>query len=205
MKRTTLPITAVKAILAAFILNSAAATGSNPYEMIVARNPFALRPILEAEPQRSAVAPSALLPEIKITGITTLLTEPKALFQYEDKEAKKTEFPPLLSEGDTYKMLSVLQIDAENNRVRIRNGNTEMMLDFIANGVKPSVSAVAASSSKIASTAGAAPTQTLPPAFWERMRQMQERKQAEQAASSGITSAPGPAGSFSSFPSLPTP
>jgi hypothetical protein len=117
--------------------------GKNPYESIVARNPFGLRPIpppkaIEVEP-----TPVAPLSEIKLLGITTLLTSSKALFQYEDWQTKKVEFPSPLSEGDTYKTFSVLAIDVENQRVRIRNGGTQTTLDFVNNGVKAIVVATA--------------------------------------------------------------
>lgn len=201
-------------LLAGFTLHATEGTKSNPYAIIVARNPFGLRPIPIVEPPPPPAAPPAPRPEIKITGITTLLGAPKALFQYEDKETKRTEFPPLLAEGDTYKMLSVIQIDPENERVRIRNGDTEMLLDFIANGVRPTSTTVAAAASSLnipptvvsnpggrSIVAGPAPTQTLPPALLERMRQLQERGQAEQASHSRILPAPG--GALNHAPASP--
>lgn len=117
-------------------LNVFAGVRGNPYQSIVARNPFGLRPVPPPALQPVKTPPAAPLPEIKLTGVTTLLSRPNALFQYEDKETKKVEFPLPLSEGETYKKLTVLHIDVANGRVRIRNGDSEATLDFTHNGVK---------------------------------------------------------------------
>jgi len=131
-------ITAVGLSLGAF-----ADIKENPYQSIVARNPFGLRPMpVPAQPPVEPT-PAPPLPEIKLTGITTLLGTSKALFQYEDKQTKKLEFPSPLSEGQTYKTFTVLGIDIENQRVRIQNGETQATLDFVNDGVKPIVVASA--------------------------------------------------------------
>jgi hypothetical protein len=121
----------------ALSLSVTAGVHGNPYDVIVLRNAFGLRPIPPPGPAATPAIPAAPRPEIKITGITTLLGAPRAMFQYEDKEAKKVEFPPLLAEGQSYKELTLVSIDAENSRVQIRNGDAEMTLDFFRNGVKP--------------------------------------------------------------------
>ena len=114
---------------------------NNPYDIIAARNAFGLRPIpppkqVEVEP---VLAPP--LPEIKLTGITTLSGISKALFQYEDRQMKKIEFPFPLAEGETYKTFTVLGIDVENQRVLIQNGEAQAVLDFANHGVKPPLAA----------------------------------------------------------------
>ncbi len=220
MKRATTIGAAVMTILAGFPLDTSAITKGNPYEMIIARNPFGLRPIPRMEPPPPALPPQQSLPGIKITGITTLLGEPKALFQYEDQGTKKTEFPPLLAEGQSYKMLSVLQIDPENQWVRIKNGYAEMVLDFIANGVKPTpATAVASAGSSLSLPphgvssisggrvvlGGPVPTQTLPATILERMKQLQERAQAEEAARLPILPISGLGDALNRAPTLPIP
>jgi hypothetical protein len=124
-------------IVAAWSLGAFADIKGNPYQSIVARNLFGLRPMptLAQPPVETTLTPPPL-PEIKLLGITTLLSAPKALLQYEDKQTKKVEFPSPLSEGETYKTFTVLGIDVENERVRVRNGETETTLDFINHGVK---------------------------------------------------------------------
>jgi hypothetical protein len=112
----------------------------NPSEVIVARNIFGLRPMPVVQPPPPEEPPAPPLPEIKVTGITTLLGKPIATLQYEDKEAKKIEFPPLLAEGEKYKDLIVERIDVEAQTVAIVIGDTRTTLDFVRNGVKPTAS-----------------------------------------------------------------
>ena len=124
----------------------------NPYQSIVERNPFGLRAIPAPTAPAMPTPPATPLPEIKLTGVTTLLGRSKALFQYEDKQTKKVEFPSPLSEGQTYKTLTVLHIDVANARVRIRNGDKESTLDFVNNGVKVATKAQPAPRPPIANT-----------------------------------------------------
>jgi hypothetical protein len=123
---------------ATLVATAAANVQESPYHIIVERNPFGLRPIpviVEKAPERPPPPP---LPEVKITGITTLLGAARVTLQYEDKEAKKVEFPPLLREGERYKNLVVERIDTDTQTVVIRNGDHRTTLDFVHNGVKPS-------------------------------------------------------------------
>jgi hypothetical protein len=110
----------------------------SPYRVIVARNPFGLRPIPILVEKAPEPTPPPALPEVKITGITTLLGAARVTLQYEDKEAKKVEFPPLLREGERYKNLVIERIDTDSQTVVIRNGDVRTTLDFVHNGVKPS-------------------------------------------------------------------
>jgi hypothetical protein len=76
--------------------------------------------------------------EIKLTGITTLLGSPRVFLEFTDPQTKKTDFPPPFGEGDPYKDgISIVSIDAENGKVRIKNGDAETTLDFEKNGKKP--------------------------------------------------------------------
>ena len=125
--------------MAASSLGLLADVKENPYQVIIDRNPFNLRPI---PPPAVAVAvetnaPPTPPPEIKLTGITTLSGSPKAFLQVEDKQTKKAAFPPPLAAGDNYNEIMVVSIDVENNTVRIKNGDAETTLDFEKNGVKP--------------------------------------------------------------------
>lgn len=136
MKRRASVAIVVAIVVAGSSSGAFADIGKNPYESIVARNPFGLRPIPPPKATEVEPTPVAPLSEIKLLGITTLLASSKALFQYEDWQTKKVEFPSPLSEGDTYKTFTVLAIDVENQRVHIRNGGTQTTLDFVNNGVK---------------------------------------------------------------------
>jgi hypothetical protein len=189
--------------MAGLSLNAVAGLNSNPYEVIVVRNPFGLRPIPVIEPTKPPTTPAPPLPEIKITGITTLLGAPKALFQYEDKEAKRLEFPSPLSEGESYKVLMVVSIDSENGRVCIKNGDTEMTLDFVNNGVKLPATAVAllpmnAAPVAVGNPGGPAsvsgPAPVIPPALLARIQQrLLEQQPAEQLVPGQYLLAPPPA------------
>jgi hypothetical protein len=135
-------------LVAGFSLIAWAEIKENPYQVIIDRNPFALKPIPPPPPPppppvETNTPPAA--PEVKLTGITTLLGAPKAFLQVEDKQAKpaKMEFPPALAVGGTFKTLEVLAIDVDAGTVKVRIGDTESTLDFINNGVKSAAAAAA--------------------------------------------------------------
>lgn len=126
-----------------FSLTALAELKENPYQIIIDRNPFGLKPI---PPPPVAVvetnAPATPPPEIKLTGITTLLGSPRVMLQVEDKQTKKFLFPTM-TEGDSENGITIVAIDTENMKVRIRNGDAETTLDFKNNGVKPGSGGVA--------------------------------------------------------------
>ena len=108
----------------------------NPYQIIIDRNPFGLRPIPPppVPPNNEPPPPPPL--GVAMTGITTLLGPPKVFLEFTDPQTKKVERPSALLEGDSFKGITVVSIDSENNRVRIKNGDAESWLDFEKNGVK---------------------------------------------------------------------
>src|ERR1041385_2220727 len=110
----------------------------HPYQVIIDRTPFGLRPIPPpVQPVTETNAPVEPPPDIKLTGITTLLGAPKVILQLEDKKTKKPSFPPPMAVGDSDPSgITVLAIDTENMKVRIKNGEAETTLDFKNNGVK---------------------------------------------------------------------
>lgn len=147
MKRGIIASILGTAAVAGFGLAAHAEIKENPYQVIIERNPFALRPIPPpAPPPTNDVAPPTPAPEIKLTGITTLLGTPRAMFQVEDKQTKdptkKYSFPTI-AEGDTDGGITVLGVDVDNMRVRIKHGEAETTLDFKNNGVKPGAGGIA--------------------------------------------------------------
>lgn len=124
--------------MAGFSLGAFAELKENPYQVIIDRNPFGLRPI---PPPPEVKPPDPITPpplDIKLTGITTLLGPPRALLEITDPQTKKVDRPSPFVEGDVYKdTITIVSIDAENNRVKIRNGAAETTLDFEKNGIKP--------------------------------------------------------------------
>jgi hypothetical protein len=145
MKRGTITGLLGGVIVAGFSLGAFAEVKDNPYQVIIDRNPFGLRP--PPPPPSTEPPPPPPVPalEIKLTGITTLLGPPRVFLEFTDPTTKKTDRPPPLGEGDPYKDgISIVSIDAENGRVRIKNGDAESTLDFDKNGIKPGAVAAAA-------------------------------------------------------------
>jgi len=143
MKRGTITGIVGTIIVAGFSLGAFADVKENPYQVIIERNPFGLKPVPpppEAPKQEAPVTPP---PEIKLTGITgpPLGASPKAFLQVEDKQTKKAEFLRPLAAGEDDKGITIVSIDVENSTVRIRNAGGETTLDFEKNGVKPAASA----------------------------------------------------------------
>lgn len=125
------------ALAAGWSFQSRAEVKENPYQIIIDRNPFGLRPVPVPPPPVDPTPPPPPPPGIAMTGITTLLGPPKVFLELTDPQTKKVERPSALTEGETFKAVTVVSIDAENNRVKVKNGDAELWLDFEKNGVKP--------------------------------------------------------------------
>ncbi len=146
MKTGTLSRLLTAAVLAGFAAG-ALAEKETPYQIIVDRNPFALKPIPPPPPPPGPPEPTNNTPppsDVKMSGITTLLGEARVFLEFTDPQTKKVTRPPALQAGDKEGNVEVLSIDPENGVVRIRQGETETSLDFEKNGVKPSAVASAA-------------------------------------------------------------
>jgi hypothetical protein len=124
-------------LVAGWSFQSFAEVKDNPYQVIIDRNPFGLRPIPLPTPPVDPTPPPPPPLGIAMTGITTLLGPPKVFLEFTDQQTKKVERPSAMLEGDTYKTITVVSIDTENNRVKVKNGDAESWLDFEKNGVKP--------------------------------------------------------------------
>jgi len=126
------------AIILADTGTALADTRENPYQEIARRNPFALRPVLVERPA-PPVNPPVLSPtEVRLTGITDLVGRLLVTLQYEDRQTRKVRYSPLLAEGQGDGTAMILDIDPVKALVRIKQGQTEMTLDFVRNGVQPS-------------------------------------------------------------------
>ncbi len=124
------------ALAVGWSFQSRAEVKENPYQIIIDRNPFGLRPIPPPPPPPDVTPPPPPPLGVNLTGITTLLGAPKVFLEFTDPQTKKVERPPALLEGDSFKAITVVSIDSENNRVQIKNGDAESWLDFDKNGVK---------------------------------------------------------------------
>jgi hypothetical protein len=144
MKRGRIASIVGTVLVAGFSFAAYAEVKENPYQIIIDRNPFGLRPPPPPPEPKKEEPPPVPAPEVKLTGITTLLGPARVMLQVEDKQTKKFSFPTI-AEGDSDPMtgIAVLSIDVENQRVRIKNGEAETTLDFKNNGVKPGGGAIA--------------------------------------------------------------
>ena len=102
-------------------------TKGNPYQVIVERNAFALKPPQAQIKPEEVTPPSAV--EVQLTGISTLGGKTKVLLQITDK-SKKVDFPPPLEAGDVQGRVEVVSIDAEKGSVVVKIDEREKTLTF---------------------------------------------------------------------------
>ena len=133
MKRTC-PISnacLAAALLATASLPVAADVKPNPYESIVERNPFGLKPPLPPAPPEdpSAKTPPAPPATVELTGITSILSSKCALFEIVPGPGKPM-IKPILKEGERIESVEVVSINVEKNEVTIKNGSLVTNLTF---------------------------------------------------------------------------
>ena len=103
----------------------------NPYQAIIERNPFGLKPP-PPPPDPTPVVPVIPPGKVVLTGITTMFGNPRALFEVTETEPGKpaTVRKPILHEGDRDGALEVVSIDVEKSQVKIRNSGIETNITF---------------------------------------------------------------------------
>ncbi len=105
-------------------------TKDNPYQDIVARNAFALKPPPPPPPPGSETPPPTSV-DVLLTGISTLGGTKKVLLQIVEKGPnKKPEYPPPLCEKDIQGRIEVVSIDADKGAVMIKIDGNEKTLTF---------------------------------------------------------------------------
>jgi hypothetical protein len=135
-------------ISAAMVLSSAgiaraAPQVDNPYRQIAVRNVFGLRP---ATPSQKPATPSAPLPTIILTGITTILGDKRVLLEITppSKPAQpQKSVSCMLSEGQQEDGVQVMAIEPKAETVKVSNCGTVMTLTFDKNGRKSTPAAPA--------------------------------------------------------------
>jgi hypothetical protein len=126
-------------LLSAFPVCSA---NSNPYNGIVDRNVFSLKPklIQEELPKEQPKPPVKLT----LTGITTILGNKRVLLSAQiparPPEQAKTE-NYMLTEGQRDGGVEVISIDEKGGKVVVNNNGITETLDFVNNGAKLTVQA----------------------------------------------------------------
>lgn len=96
---------------------------SNPYESIVDRNPFGLRPPPPPPDTTAPPPPSAPPATVELTGITSLFQKNRALLEITPGPGKPV-LKPILSAGERVESVEVVSINVEKNEVVIKIGST---------------------------------------------------------------------------------
>ncbi len=111
--------------------NAMADAKVNPYDAIVERNPFGLKPPPPPAPPEdpSSKLPPAPLATVEVTGITSILSSKRALLEIVPGPGKPM-LKPIMSEGERVDSIEVVSINVEKNEVTIKNGGTITNLTF---------------------------------------------------------------------------
>jgi hypothetical protein len=121
-------------VLSGAIMTTLAIAKENPYQSIIDRNAFGLKP--PPPPPTNIVQETPPL-TVKLTGVTSLGGEPKAFFQMtEPGPGKQPKWPPAMTKGEKLDGVEVLEIDVDKGEVKIKNGTIETTLNFEKDGIK---------------------------------------------------------------------
>lgn len=137
-----------------------AAAEDSPYLVIVARNPFGLKPR-----PKPTLAPLASLPpvEVYLTGMYRLRGKKGVLLQIVDKATgSKPDLPPPLREGDVHGRVKIVAIQIDKSAVVVRIDGKEQTLTFEKNALKI---ATAAPPGVVSAQRFSVPALTLPRAY----------------------------------------
>jgi hypothetical protein len=111
---------------------TAFAAGSSPYQGIVDRNVFGLKPPVSANVEEAP--PPAPPLKITLTGITTILGNKRALMSVAIPNKQPESY--ILTEGQRQGEIEVLQINEKAGTVKVKNHGIEQTLDFKTDGAK---------------------------------------------------------------------
>jgi hypothetical protein len=149
LKIMTCPGTRLIRVFAGLMLCTAASaqndaeSRANPYQSIVDRNLFALKPP-PPPPEPESLKPP--MPKFYLTGITTMLGRKRALMKAMPKAkpgVQPKEQSYFMAEGQRDGELEVLKIDEVARTVKVDYAGTMVVLDFTNNAVKGSASPLA--------------------------------------------------------------
>ncbi len=134
---------AIAVLVLATIVPPLKGMAPNRFERIPQRNVFGLK---GQEPQTPSGAPPPSLPNITLTGITTILGQKLVLLKAQPPvpkggQAPKPE-PMILAEGQKEGPIKVLSIDVGSGDVKLDNSGTVMTLNLEKDGAKLPISAV---------------------------------------------------------------
>ena len=106
---------------------------ANPYRAITDRNVFGLLPPEPPAPPTPPTPPA----NIKLTGITTIFGNKRALLMVQDTAPGGKEQSYMLSEGQREGDVEVLEINERDGTVKVKNAGNQAMLTFDKDGIKP--------------------------------------------------------------------
>jgi hypothetical protein len=114
-------------------------SSENPYQSIIDRNVFSLKPPPPPPEPAEVNKPQTL--KITLTGITTILGNKRVLMKTAPPPAKpgegpKTEQSYILTEGQREGDIEVIAIDEKGGSVKVNNGGTVQTLTFEKDGAK---------------------------------------------------------------------
>jgi hypothetical protein len=114
-------------------------TAENPYQAIIDRNVFSLKPPPPPPDPTEVNKPTAL--KITLTGITTILGNKRVLMKTaappgKPGEPPKTEQSYILTEGQREGEIEVIEIDEKAGSVKVSNAGTVQTLTFEKDGAK---------------------------------------------------------------------
>jgi hypothetical protein len=110
----------------------------NPYQSIIDRNVFSLKPAPPPGDSAEANKPQAV--KITLTGITTILGNKRVLMKTAPPPGKpgeaKTEQSYILTEGQREGEIEVIEIDEKAGSVKVKNAGAVQTLTFEKDGAK---------------------------------------------------------------------
>jgi hypothetical protein len=121
---------AAGALMAGVVGDAVADASGNKYEMIVERNPFGLKPPPPPpDPGELNKPPPAPPATVELTGITSILSSKRALFEIVPGPGKPM-IKPILAEGERIESIEVVSINVDKNQVTVKNGGVVTNLTF---------------------------------------------------------------------------
>jgi len=135
---------AAGALLVSAGVDAWADTSVNHYEMIVERNPFGLKPPPPPpDPSEINKPPPTPPATVELTGITSILSSKRALFEIIPGPGKPM-IKPILAEGERIESVEVVSINVDKNEVTVKNGGliTNLTFKVAKSGPTPPAGAV---------------------------------------------------------------
>ena len=129
MKRWARNLVLGGAALLSGVPSLAAEVTGNPFQVIVERNAFRLKPA--PAPQVVSTNPPPPPPSnVRLTGVYEWSGVKKAVLEITDPVSKKVDHPMPLVEGDEQGLVKIISIDVKAGKVEIQNGTETATLTF---------------------------------------------------------------------------